>query len=231
MSREALHNTDNAFWETGGPVVTAIRRSSAMYPGSLRTYLGEDEPERVFALGDLNILRQKLVGLFCSVKCPGNAILKTYDLARALRDAGVPVIGGFHTPMEKECLDLLLRGTQPIVICPARGLEGMRLPQAIQAGVQGGRIVVLSPFGAKHRRATAELANERNRFVAALANQVFVAYAAPGGKTEKLCREVVAKGKPLLTVDCGGNANLISMGAKAASVDELAGELRKAMEE
>jgi hypothetical protein len=34
--------------------------------------------------------------------------LKTYDLARDLRDADVPVIGGFHTPMEKECLRLLL---------------------------------------------------------------------------------------------------------------------------
>lgn len=46
--------------------------------------------------------------LSCSIKCPGNVILKTYDLAGALCDAGVPVIGGFHAPMEKECLDILL---------------------------------------------------------------------------------------------------------------------------
>jgi len=30
--------------------------------------------------------------------------LRTYDLARALRDAGVPVISGFHSPIEKVAL-------------------------------------------------------------------------------------------------------------------------------
>jgi hypothetical protein len=32
--------------------------------------------------------------------------------------------------MEKECLELLLRGMQSVVICPARGIERMRLPSA-----------------------------------------------------------------------------------------------------
>jgi len=34
------------------------------------------------------------------------------------------VVSGFHALMEKECLDLLLRGTQPIVICPLASIEG-----------------------------------------------------------------------------------------------------------
>ena len=193
----------------------------------VENYPGCDAPVTVFAFGDLNILQQKMLALFCSVKCPGNAILKTYDLARALRNAGIPVIGGFHTPMEKECLDLLLRGTQPIVVCPARGIEGMRLPQAIKAGVDAGRILVVSPFGAKHRRATAELADQRNRLIAALASEIFVAYAAPGGKTERLCRDVIAKRKPLFTVECPDNANLISLGAKAVGIDEIVKQWRR----
>ena len=52
-----------------------------------------------------------------------------YDLSRAMRDAGVPVIGGFQSPMEKECLRILLRGDQPVVVCPARGIENMRIPR------------------------------------------------------------------------------------------------------
>lgn len=207
--------------------MTTIRRSDAIYPGLLRTYLGDDAPERVFAVGNLTILEQKMLALFCSVKCPGNAILKTYDVARALRDASVPVIGGFHTPMEKECLDLLLRGTQPILVCPARGIEGMRLPPAIKGGVQAGKVLLISPFGVKHRRATAELADERNRLVAALASEIFVAYAAPGGKTENLCREVIAKGKTLFTVDCGENASLVALGAKATNVEDLVRQWRR----
>lgn len=84
--------------------------------------------KKVSVLGAVEILRKPALGLFCSIRCPGQVILAVYDLARALRDAAIPVIGGFHTPMEKECLDLLLRGTQPVVMCPARSIQGMRLP-------------------------------------------------------------------------------------------------------
>ena len=82
---------------------------------------------KIYALGNIDISKKPLLGLFCSVKCPGDLILRTYDLARVLREKGVPVISGFHTPIEKDCLDLLLRGVQPLICCPARGIQGMRL--------------------------------------------------------------------------------------------------------
>jgi hypothetical protein len=61
-------------------------------------------------IGDEAILRQKCMGLICSVRCPGSIVIKTFDAIRELRDAGIIVAGGFHSPMEKECLDFLLRG-------------------------------------------------------------------------------------------------------------------------
>ena len=66
----------------------------------------------------ISILDADLTALFCSGQFPGDVILKVYDLSRAMRDAGVPVIGGFLSPMEKECLRLLLRGRRPVVVCP-----------------------------------------------------------------------------------------------------------------
>jgi hypothetical protein len=68
-----------------------------------------------------------LLALFCSRKCPGSVILRAYDLAVALRDAAVPVIGGFQTPMEREMLAVLLRGTQPVTVVDARNAR-KRLP-------------------------------------------------------------------------------------------------------
>ncbi|MDE0146270.1 MAG: hypothetical protein OXI53_11965 [Nitrospira sp.] len=61
---------------------------------------------------------------------PGHTILKTYDLARALRNTDVTLIGGFQSPMEKDFLDLVLRGTSSVVVCPARGLDAMRIPKS-----------------------------------------------------------------------------------------------------
>ena len=73
-------------------------------------------------MGDLALLDGVLTGIFCSVRCPGDIILETYDLAKALRGAEITLIGGFQSPMEKEFLDVLLWGRVRVVICPARGI-------------------------------------------------------------------------------------------------------------
>jgi predicted Rossmann fold nucleotide-binding protein DprA/Smf involved in DNA uptake len=151
--------------------------------------------------------------LFCSVKCPGELILKLFDFAKELRDKGVGVISGFHAPMDKECFDILLRGAGPIVWCPARSIETLRLKPVYRKAVEAGRLLILSPFPAKQSRISAGRAEQRNRLVAALAERVFVAYADPGGKTEQLCREVIAKGKPLYTFASEHTRNLEAAGA------------------
>ena len=120
---------------------------------------------QIKSMGNIRLLEESLIALFCSRRCPGDLILKTYDLARALREASVPVIGGFQTPMEKECLRLLLRGSQPVVVCPARGIDNMRIPRDWRSALEDGRLLILSPFPATVRRPTATLAAQRNGLV------------------------------------------------------------------
>ena len=163
--------------------------------------------------GNLSLLHERLTALFCSNRCPGDLILKTYDLARAMRDSGVPVIGGFQTPMERECLRLLLRGTQSVVVCPARGIDNMRIPREWRPALDNGRLLVLSPFPATVRRPTVQLAAQRNDLVADLAQRVFIAHAAPGSKTEAFASKLANAGKSLLTLDSPANSNLIAIGA------------------
>lgn len=172
---------------------------------------------RLTAIGDPDILDRHKLALFCSTKCPGRLVLQTYDLAQALRDAGQAVVGGFHSPMEQECLALLLRGNQPVIVCPARAIDDLRIPTDWRPAIAAGRLLVLSPFEARERRVTAGLAERRNRFVAGLADEVFVAYAAPGSRTAAFAGEVAGWGKPLLTLDDPDNAGLLALGAAAIS--------------
>ena len=58
---------------------------------------------------------------------------------------------------------------------------------------------------------------------AALADEIFVAHASPGGKTESLCREIVAWDKPLWIVASPKIANLLTLGAKVAGRGEWPG--------
>jgi len=205
-----------------------ISPHDALYPPALRTYLGDRTPTTLTARGNLDILlgrgtarRAPTLALFCSVQCSSAIILQTYELAYALRDAGVTVISGFHSPMEKECLNILLGGTQPVIICPARSIERLRLPADWKAALVQGRLLLLSSFAEKQRRATTSRAQTRNEIVAALADVLLTAHAVSGGKTERFCRDVLAWGKPLLALECDENAGLFALGATPVRPDHL----------
>lgn len=200
--------------------VVHLTRDDPRYPAPLKIHFCDRAPESVAALGNLNILHRRKLALFCSVRCPGHLILQTYDLVQHLRQGGVTVIGGFHAPMERECLTILLRGTQPVVVCPARSIEGMRVRAAYKKPLEEGQLLLLSPFGEAQRRITAQTATVRNRFVAALADAIFVAHAEANSKTERFCREVLAWQKPLYTLESDANVNLIALGAKGLSPDD-----------
>ncbi len=202
--------------------LTYLSPTDSLYPTALPLCLAEQAPARIAALGNLEILRECKLALFCSVKCPGDLILKAYDAAQRLRDAGVTVIGGFHSPMEKECLALLLRGRQPIIICPARGLEKMRLPGEWKKPLDERRLLLLSPFEEKDRRVTARLAIKRNEFVAALADALLVAHAEAGGKTERFCHQALEWQKPLFVLASKEHEALLAAGAQVASAVTLA---------
>jgi predicted Rossmann fold nucleotide-binding protein DprA/Smf involved in DNA uptake len=169
---------------------------------------------RLMALGNLDLLRNETLALFCSARCPGSLILKFYDTLRALRDEGQTIISGFHSPLEQEGLLTLMQGRSGIVVCPARSIDTMRVPLAWQQVLSDKRFLVLSPFAAHEERITARLAIRRNEFVAAIADRVLIVYAEPSGRTAKLARTILARGTPLLTLPAPENKPLLDIGAE-----------------
>jgi hypothetical protein len=167
---------------------------------------------------------QSALGLFCSIQCPGDVILQTYDLIRALRDACVPMIGGFHSPMEKECLTLLLRGPQPVIACPGRTIDRLRLPEAWKQPLTENRLLLLSPFARNQRRVTVETSQTRNLFVATLADRILVAHAGAGSKTEAFCRQLLTWGKPLWMLPSKENEHLLALGIRPFRAESIRGQ-------
>ena len=198
-----------------------LKQGDLGYPSAWKKFLGECHPEIITTMGNLDILNQKKLAFFCSIKCPGHLILKTYDLAQHLKQAGLTVIGGFHSPIERECLRILLRGPQPVIVCPARSIKGMRMRRVYIKPLEEGRLLFLSPFKESQRRNTVDTAMERNRFVAAVADAVFVAHASPNSKMEKFCGEVLKLGKSLYSFESDANKCLFNIGAKVLSLNDL----------
>jgi predicted Rossmann fold nucleotide-binding protein DprA/Smf involved in DNA uptake len=201
--------------------VTTLELKSLDFPTAIHQRAVEGSYPCIWAIGNHDILKTCLIGFFCSTKCPGSVIVHIYDLARALRDSGISVISSFHSPMEKECLDLLLRGRQPVVLCPARNIERMRFPAAWRTPIAEGRMLVLSPFDAPHRRPTADLAEQRNLFVSTLADAMVVAHAHSGSQIEQLYTRSMASGKQVYTLDLPENADLMHHGVTGHAIPAL----------
>ena len=196
---------------------TMLDKNSGSYPEALSQYLGHHTPKTLTAIGNPDILQSKTLAVFSSAKCPGNIILKTYDLLRQLRKRGLTVISGFHSAIERECLNILLKGRQSVIICPARSIEGMRIKPEYRKPLEDGRLLILSPFSGKEKRISSDKAVRRNYYVAALATAIFIPYAAPGSKTKTFCQELLKWGKQVYTIDDAKNTHLMEEGIPTIS--------------
>lgn len=172
-----------------------------------------EEFPAVWTIGNAEILKCELLALFCSRKSPGAVLRKSHDFATELRRIGTPIIGGFQTPVEKMCLEIFLKGEQPIVVCPARGIQNMRVEREWAVPIEDGRLLLVSPFPARQRRPTKSTADMRNKFVAAASDRLFILHAAANSRTLAFADELLAHGREVLTFNIKENENLKRLGA------------------
>ena len=169
-----------------------IAQGELAYPARLIQRLGAEAPKALAFVGVAAPIFSPMTAFLCSKEAPGATILKAFDQAAAWRDAGRCVVSGFHSPLEQQCLEILLRGHQPVVMALARGIGRLALPAAQRTALDDGRLTIVSPFPVVEKRATTELARRRNRFVAALAEEVVFAYASPAGSLSQLAEDISA---------------------------------------
>ncbi|MGB7951256.1 MAG: DNA-processing protein DprA [Candidatus Binatia bacterium] len=199
----------------------SVNENDSVYPTGLKVHLREDSPPTINTLGNLDLLNLRKLAIFCSAECPGELIMQAQEIIQMTGATKVAVMSGFHSPGERACLTTLLQGTRPIIICPARSLIKMRIRTEYKEPLDEGRLLFLSFFRSHRHRSDTNMALNRNRFVAAIADTILVVHAAHGGKTDGFCREIIEWGKPLFTVASDLNQNLMALGAKPLNVNEL----------
>lgn len=183
--------------------VTISQRDS-IYDRNLLRYLGDAAPETITLQGDLDVLLKpngNILGFFCSAKSTASVLLAVQDLAYQWRKQRQLIISGFHSLAEQEFLEVMLGGDSPVIICPARGIGKMRTKEKWREPLERGNLLIISPFDDTIKRPTRQIAHQRNRFVAALADEIFIAHAEPGSMTARLRDEIQEWGKPILTLE------------------------------
>jgi len=203
-----------------------IYQTDTEYPQQLTAILGADSPDFISFAGNYDLVHNKKLAVFVSAKCSGSVILQTYDIVRQLRRHNLSFVSGFHSPMEKECMRTLAGGDAGIIWFLAKSLESFSLHDDFCPLFDSGRLLIISPFSDSVTRIKKETAIFRNLLAAALAEEVFLPFASPEGKTEKFCLELLALGKPVFTLDSIEAQNIIDRGAQPvnpADIDSLWG--------
>ncbi len=143
-------------------------------------------------LGNKEILNNHKTAFLCSRRCPAEIVLKAYDWAIAMREAGKCVISGFHSPIEKDVLKYLFKGNQPLIIVLARGMK-KRFKLELREAIEQGRLLVIALFDEKVKYVTEETAFTRNKYMLDLAEEIYVPYCTKGGLIEQAITSVGSK--------------------------------------
>jgi predicted Rossmann fold nucleotide-binding protein DprA/Smf involved in DNA uptake len=190
-----------------------IGRQSPGYPARLEI-LGREAPAELHMVGNPAALNQPLIGLLCSRQLPIGMADRVREWGEIARELRLGVIGGFLSPAERACLEILLDGTQPVVVCLARGLGATRVPARWRTPLERGRLLLVSPFADDVRYVTESTAQLRNRMVAAMAHRLVMPHAAPGGQLLRLARRAIRAGIPVHAFDHPANRPLLRAGAR-----------------
>lgn len=141
-------------------------------------------PAPVDALGDAGIARLPKTAFLCSRAYPAGAVLRIYDWAKAARTRGECVLSGFHSALERDVLEILLGGEQPVILATARAMP-TRFSPPVRRALRSGQLLALSAFPPDARRITAASARRRNEFMLSIAARVVVGHLSADGELAK----------------------------------------------
>ncbi|AFH48943.1 Hypothetical protein IALB_1232 [Ignavibacterium album JCM 16511] len=139
----------------------------------------------MYYLGNKEILNNYKIGFLCSRKVPAGIILKTYDWAVEQRDKGNCIVSGFHSKIEKDVFDILVKGSQPIILVLAKGMM-KRWDKKIIELVNQNRLLIISLFSEKVTRPTIKTAIKRNELIAEISDKIFIPYFSPNSYLQTL---------------------------------------------
>jgi predicted Rossmann fold nucleotide-binding protein DprA/Smf involved in DNA uptake len=143
-----------------------------------------DKKKEVFYAGDLDIIKKyPVIGVLASGKAPGTVVWDSYHFFYALRDAGVTIAGGWHSPLEKGILDALIEGKVNVAFFAAKGLKGRGFHQKFKLLDKASRGLMISPFPDSVTKINGtERPRLRNELLAAISDVLLIPYIKPGGK-------------------------------------------------
>lgn len=123
-------------------------------------------------LGNTSLLDRRKIGYFASGTIAALSVLPTLDwAAEVAKREDVAIVSGFHSKMEREVLDFLLRGKCGIICVLARSIY-KKIPDKYREAYNAGRVLFIAPFETSATRTSRHLCQQRNEYVASISAEL-----------------------------------------------------------
>ena len=130
-------------------------------------------------LGNTSLLDRKKIGYFASSKIASLSVLPTLDwAAEVAQHEDVAIVSGFHSKMEREVLDFLLRDKCGIICVLARSIY-KKIPDMFCDAYNSGRVLFIAPFNTTATRISRQMCKQRNEYVASISDELVFSSLTP----------------------------------------------------
>src|SRR2546422_2592203 len=185
------------------------------------------KPPKLWGVGDSAILNYVLLGIISARQIDSHLALKTSQLLRqlvSLKD--VAFVSGWHSPLEKQALRILIAQEATIVLCASKSLDRFIPSIGVESRVTDGKALLLTHCSTKAKRITRNASMRRNELIVELAKALLVLSAPEGSASLNLAKSALRRGKLVLTPEHPMNKELLVNGALPATLDNLQTALR-----
>lgn len=130
-------------------------------------------------IGNNSLLDRRKIGYFASGTIASLSVLPTLDwAAEVAKREDVAIVSGFHSKMEREVLDFLLRGRCGIICVLARSIY-KKIPDKFSEAYNSGRVLFIAPFKISAPRTSRRLCQQRNEYVASISDELVFSSLTP----------------------------------------------------
>ena len=133
----------------------------------------------VETLGNTSLLDRKKIGYFASGTIASQSVLPTLDWTTDIaKQDDVAIVSGFHSKMEREVLDFLLRGRCSIIYVLARSIY-KKIPSKFREAYDADRVLFISPCKTSTTMTSRYLCQQRNEYVASICDELVFSSLSP----------------------------------------------------
>lgn len=148
-------------------------------------------------LGNISLLNLSKHSFLCSRCTKSSVILPCLDWAVERAHCIEPVMSTFHSELESAVLDMLLRGTCPIILVLGRSLYKV-VPEKLRPALDAGRLLIVSI--SNQGRISRDSAFAANEYICNNSDSITFGYLSQDSSLRTLYDDAIAKNKQVQVI-------------------------------